>query len=218
MKIETGNKLVFIGDSITCADRNFNLNGEGRDDAAYGSGYVRMVKSMLDAFYPERQIRVVNKGIGGHTVLDLAERWQSDVLDLKPDWLSVMIGINDVWRQFDTPLATERHVQLDVYTDTYRRLLEQARPGLTGLVIASPYVLDTNLDDSMRRRMDEYRAVSQQLAAEFDGIYVDTQLAFDAYLQHYHPNQLCWDRIHPSASGHMVIARAWLNALGFKWQ
>lgn len=217
MKIEPNEKLVFIGDSITSAARNFDLGGEGNDDA-YGSGYVRMVKSILDAFCPERRIRVINKGIGGHTVLDLAERWQRDVLDLKPDWLSVMIGINDVWRQFDRPLMTESHVQLDVYTDTYRRLLEQTRPGLKGLVIASPYVLDTNIDDAMRRRMDEYRAVSQQMAEEFDGIYVDTQVAFDAYLQHYHSNQLCGDRIHPSSSGHMVIARAWLNALGFEWQ
>lgn len=217
MKIETNQKLLFIGDSITSAARNFELGGEGLSDEAYGSGYVRMVKSMLDTFYPERRIRVVNQGIGGHTVLDLEARWQRDVLAQKPDWLSVMIGINDVWRQFDNPLMTDRHVSLERYTDTYRRLLEQTRPSLSGLVIASPYVIDRNTEDAMRQRMDEYRFVSKRLASEFDARYVDTQAHFDIYLKHYHPNQLCWDRIHPSATGHMLLARAWLDAVGFKW-
>lgn len=218
MKIEANQKLLFIGDSITSAARNFECGGEGLSDDAYGSGYVRMIKSVLDAFYPERHIRVINQGVGGNTVRDLEARWDVDVLQHKPDWLSVMIGINDVWRQFDNPLRPELHVSLDVYSDTYRRLLEQTRPALKGLVIASPYFIERNLQDAMRSRMDEYRAVSKQLADEFDAIYVDAQEAFDAYLEHYHPNQLCWDRIHPSATGHMLIARAWLNALDFQWR
>lgn len=218
MKIEANQKLLFIGDSITSATRNFERGGEGLEDDAYGSGYVRIIKSMLDAFYPERRIRVVNQGIGGHTVRDLEARWQADVIQRQPDWLSVMIGINDVWRQFDTPLMAERHVSLKDYTDTYRRLLESTRPSLKGLVIASPYFIESNADDLMRRRMDAYRSASERLAGEFDAIYVDTQVGFDAYLEHYHPSQLCWDRIHPSAAGHMLIARAWLDALDFQWR
>jgi lysophospholipase L1-like esterase len=217
MKIQTGQKVVFIGDSITSAARNFDLGGEGHSDEAYGSGFVLMIKSILDAVYPERRIRVINRGVGGHTIRDLAARWKRDVLDLEPDWLTVMIGINDVWRQFDSPLQADIHVGPDEYLDTYRRLLGQARPSLKGLIIASPYVIDSNPEDAMRRRMDEYREMSRRVADEHDAIYVDTQQPFDRYLEHYHPNQLCWDRIHPSATGHMLIARAWLEAVDFAW-
>jgi len=216
IRIEPASKLLFIGDSITSGGRNLNLPGEGRTDDAYGSGYVLFVKSLLESSRPDSRIRVVNKGIGGHTVRDLAARWQADVLDFRPDWLSVMIGINDVWRQFDTPLRAEIHVSLEEYTSTLRSLLADVRPSLKGLVVCSPYVIDANPADPMRAAMDRYGAAARSLAKEFDATFVDTQAAFDAYLRHHHPNQLCWDRIHPSATGHMLIAKAWLDAIGFE--
>ena len=77
--------------------------GEGRADDALGRGYVMMVDALLGAVYPERMIRVINMGVSGNTTRDLKARWQRDVLDLKPDWLSIMIGANDVWRQYDSP-------------------------------------------------------------------------------------------------------------------
>jgi lysophospholipase L1-like esterase len=217
MKIEKGQRLLFTGDSITSAARNFDMNGEGSDDA-FGSGYVRMVKSIIESGYPERNIRFINTGYGGNTIRDLAGRWQADVVDREPDWLSVKIGINDVWRQFDAPLRSELHVVPEEYQATYRRLLAPLRAKLKGLVLCSPYVIDDDPKDAMRARMDEYRAMCQELAREFDAIYVDTQAPFDAYLKYHHPNALCWDRIHPSATGHMLIARAWLDAVGFDWQ
>jgi lysophospholipase L1-like esterase len=76
----------------------------GIDGSGLGTGYVSLVDSLLRAAYPQGRIRMVNMGTSGNTVRDLAERWQTDVLDLEPDWLSIMIGINDVWRQFDSPL------------------------------------------------------------------------------------------------------------------
>ena len=217
MKIQPGSKLLFIGDSITSGARNFNHPGEGRTDDAYGSGYVLLVKSLLEVTHPALRFRVVNKGIGGHTVRDLAARWQTDVLDLQPEWVSVMIGINDVWRQFDSPLQTESHVGLEEYTTTLRALLATVRPSLKGLVVCSPYVIDTNPTDPMRAAMDRYAAATRAIAEELDALFVDTQKPFDTYLRHHHPNQLCWDRIHPSATGHMLIAKAWLDAVGFEW-
>lgn len=129
IRIEPASKLLFIGDSITRAGRNLDQSGEGRTNEAYGSGYVLLVKSLIEAMHPELRIRVVNQGIGGNTVRDLAARWQADVIEHKPDWLSVMIGINDVWRQFDTPLQTELHVGLEEYSNTLRSLLASVRPG-----------------------------------------------------------------------------------------
>lgn len=216
MKIGENSKLVFIGDSITSADRNIGCNGEGGNEA-FGSGYVLMVKSMLEAVYPERRIRTVNMGVGGHTIRDLEARWTRDVIERRPNWLSVMIGINDVWRQFDASLRPEMHVYPDEYKETYRDILRPIREQLDGMVIASPYVVDNNANDAMRQRMDEYREISAEIAREFDAIYVDVQAPFDAFLEHCHANSLCWDRIHVNATGHMLIAREWLNAVEFTW-
>lgn len=108
MNIPPNSKLVMIGDSITDCDRTRPI-GEGLF-GAQGKGYVSLVDGLLTARYPAHRIRVVNMGTSGHTVRDLQGRWQTDVLDLKPDWLSILIGINDVWRHFDTPLQSECQV------------------------------------------------------------------------------------------------------------
>ena len=99
MKLSPRSRLVMIGDSVTDCDRARPV-GEGEPEAL-GHGYVAEIAALLMAVYPARSIRVTNMGIGGNTVRDLAARWDTDVLALKSDWLSVMIGINDVWRHFD---------------------------------------------------------------------------------------------------------------------
>jgi lysophospholipase L1-like esterase len=111
MLIESGSKLVMIGDSITDSER-WRPFVEG-PLAALGGGYVHLVGGLLGAVYPQRGIRVVNMGVSGDRVRDVKARWQTDVLDRQPDWLSVMIGINDVWRQFDVPHMPEQHVRLE---------------------------------------------------------------------------------------------------------
>jgi lysophospholipase L1-like esterase len=184
---------------------------------ALGKGYVAQIDALLTAVYPEYKIRVVNMGSSGNTIRDLENRWQSDVLDLKPDWLSVMIGINDVWRQFDSPLRPEIAVTPDEYEPIYRRILTAARPSLKGLVLLTPFYIEPNATDAMRARMDEYGAIVQKLADEFDATFVNTQDAYNAVLTHLYPATLAWDRVHPGAGGHMVLARAFLNAVGFAW-
>ncbi len=206
-------KLVMIGDSITDCARARPI-GEGLFDAL-GKGYVALVEATLTAALPEQHIRVVNVGSSGNTVRDLATRWHTDVLDLNPDWLSIMIGINDVWRQFDTPLQTEQHVRLDTYAETLEKLVSQTRPRLKGLVLMTPFMIEPNRTDAMRAMMDSYGAVVKALARQHDAILVDTQAAFDPVLAHLHPMALAWDRIHPNPAGHMVLARAFLKAVGF---
>src|SRR5699024_10230008 len=98
MKLKKSQKLLFIGDSVTDCERA-KPHGEGLFQAL-GNGYVSIIDSFLQSTYPELGIRVVNKGLSGNTVRDLKARWQEDVLDQSPDWLAIMIGINDVWRQF----------------------------------------------------------------------------------------------------------------------
>lgn len=215
LRLEADTKLVMIGDSITDCERARPI-GEGLFNAL-GKGYVSLVDSLLQATYPERGIRVVNMGTSGNTVRDLEARWQTDVLDLKPDWLSIMIGINDVWRQFDSPWQPEWAVTLDEYRPTLERLVAQTRPQLKGLVLLTPYFIEPNRADPMRAMMDRYGAVVRELALQYDAVFVDTQAAFNATMEHIHPTGLAWDRIHPGQVGHMVLARAFLTAIGYDW-
>jgi lysophospholipase L1-like esterase len=215
MLIAKNAKLLFIGDSITDAGRNKPV-GEGKNQA-WGSGYVNVIGGLLGARYPERRIRLVNMGVSGNTARDLAERWQRDVLELEPDWLSVMIGINDVWRQFDSPLRPEIHVDLGEYRETLDELLREVRRDLDGLVLMSPYFLEPNRQDPMRAMMDRYGEACRELADAHDAVFVDVQAAFDRVLEHRHPMSLAWDRVHPEIEGHSVIARSFLQAVDFEF-
>lgn len=215
MKIEAGSRLVMIGDSITDAGRARPI-GEGRGEAL-GKGYVALVDSLLGTWYPEHGIRVTNVGTSGNTVRNLQERWQTDVIDLQPDWLSVMIGINDVWRQFDLPTYKERHVHIEEYERTLRELVDTVRGKLKGLVLMTPFYIEPNQADAMRVTMDAYGRIVEQIASETGAVFVDTQRAFDRVLEHYYPATLAWDRVHPGMTGHMVLARAFLDGIGFEW-
>lgn len=216
MIITDNSKLVMIGDSITDSGRTQPV-GEGLFEA-HGKGYVAYVAGLIAASYPERQIRVVNMGTSGNTVRDLKTRWQRDVLDLKPDWLSIMIGINDVWRQFDLPLQTEMHVSLAEYEQTLEELVTAVKPSLKGLVLMTPYFIEPSPADEMRAMMDRYGSVVRGLAQKHSAIFVDTQAAFNAVLKHCYPASLAWDRVHPGVAGHMVLAKAFLEAVGFEWR
>jgi lysophospholipase L1-like esterase len=213
MKLEKGQKLVMIGDSITDCGR-VRPAGEGLGEAL-GKGYVALVDAQLAAAYPKLGIRIVNKGLGGNRVRELKARWQEDVIALKPDWASIMIGINDVWRQFDLPRQAEEHVLPDEYESTLGELIQQTRPKVKGLVMLTPYFIEPNVQDAMRARMDQYSAIVRKIAKVNDAILIDTQAAFDEVLATYHPMTLAWDRVHPNLTGHMVIARAFLKGIGF---
>jgi len=215
MKIRARQKLVMIGDSITDAGRAQPV-AEGLFDPL-GRGYVTQVEALLGATVPELGIRVVNVGNSGNTVRDLKARWDRDVVALKPDWLSVFIGVNDVWRQFDLPRMKETHVGIREYERTLEELLQRTRPLIKGLVLMTPFFIEPSRKDAMRRRMDAYGAVVKKLAKRHDAVLVDVQAAFDRVLRRQHPAALAWDRIHPNQAGHMVIARAFLNAIGYKW-
>lgn len=201
-------KIVMIGDSITdCGRRDVN--------APHGNGYVSLVRAMILARYPERHLSFVNRGIGGNTVRDLASRWQADVIHERPDWLSCKIGINDVWRSYDS--AGQGAVSLDEYRTTLKRLLTEAREK-TGcnLIVMEPYVIDTDRKNSMRPRMDEYGLAAREVAKELGAVNVRTQEAFDRVLKHSTPEDWANDKVHPNLEGHAVIAEAFLRAVGFE--
>lgn len=213
MKLENGQTLLFTGDSITDCGRSRSP----RENAGLGDGYVNLVHSFLSAWYPQNNIRILNTGIGGNRVTDLDRRWQVDVLDHKPDWLSIMIGINDVWQHFDTTNNPRDQVDIVKYENIYRELLDQTRPTLTGLVLMTPFFIEANRDDPMRAMMDTYSAIVEGLARDYDAVFVDIQATYDSYLEHRPSQSLCDDRVHPNQSGHILMAKAFLNAMEFDW-
>jgi lysophospholipase L1-like esterase len=216
MKIEPGSTLIFIGDSITGWGRERPLADEADD--VLGTGYVQYVDSLLTAAYPGRRIRTFNMGVGGNTIRDLAARWQRHVLDVHPDWLSIMIGINDVWRQFDHWVPPDAQVSLDEYERTLGGLIRSVRPTLRGLVLMTPYFLEPDRSVPIRAMMDRYGGAVCRLASAHSAVFVDTQTPFDAAMRELAPEELADDRVHVNAVGHMILARAFLQAVGFSWQ
>lgn len=202
MKIQPNSKLVMIGDSITDCGRFGTADG-------LGDGYVRFVDEALRGF----GVKVINKGISGNTVRDLKHRWQRDVLDLKPDWLSIMIGINDVWRQFDGLEVSAHWVLIDEYEQTLDDLVAKVLQSLQGLVLMTPYFLELDRSDDMRAKMDKYGQVVRKLAEKYDAVFVDTQAAFDQFLQNANASQISNDRVHMNAVGHRVLAKSFLEAI-----
>ena len=215
MLLERNTKLVMIGDSITDCGRKLPI-GEG-STGAEGFGYVCFVSALLKNFYKDNDNRVINMGISGDRVRELKDRWDRDVLELKPDYLSIMIGINDIWRQFEHPLRVEDHVYIDEYRNTLEELIEKTLPSLKKLILITPFFIESNKNDLMRIEVDKYGQVVKELANKYDAIFVDTQKAFDELLENNYSAVFALDRVHPNPTGHMAIARAFLNAIDFNW-
>ncbi|MCI7736499.1 MAG: SGNH/GDSL hydrolase family protein [Clostridiales bacterium] len=212
MLFEKGQTVLFIGDSISDYERARPV-GEGLSDA-WGRSYVADVGALLGCMYPELALRIVNMGISGNQVRDLQARWETDVMARKPDWVSVLIGINDVWRQFDCPYMPETHVPPEEFEKTYARLIERTLPHVKGMILMSPYFMEPNRLDPMRARMDEYGAITRRLAGQYGLVFVDLQAAWDALFAHMHPCNIAWDRIHPNQTGCMYIAKQFLRVVG----
>ena len=217
MQIQPNSRLVFIGDSITDCGRRRSI-GEGSFDGGLGNGYVSLIDAALASSYPDYGIKIINVGISGNTVQDLKYRWSSDVLALKPDWLSVLIGINDVWQQISRPGFLEHNDSSHEFAHVLDELIQQVRPNLKGLILMTPYYLETNLQDPIRVMMDHYGEQVGEVAAAHEGILVDTQRNFDRILKWTDPLDLALDRIHINLSGHMLLAREFLEQVGFSWE
>ena len=216
MIIQPNSKLLFIGDSITDANRARPV-GEIWE-GSLGTGYVNFAEALLGARYPSHNIRVANMGVSANTVMDLKARWQTDVLDLKPDWLAVCIGINDVWWQFAFPYVPEKQIPINQYTQTLDELITITKPVLKGVILIAPYYIEPDRKEPVRVMMDKYGSAMRQVAEKHQAVFVDTQAAFDEVLPQAHSSFFALDRVHPTQAGHMILARAFLQAIGWEWE
>ena len=197
--------IVFIGDSITDA---------GRCEAAYkplGYGYVHFVANWLLAKYPEFNLNSINNGIGGNTIRDLDGRWEKDCLAYKPDILSVLIGINDVWRQYADRL--DEAVFLDEYELTYKRLLLQVKEkNDCQLVLMEPFMFCDDQENPMYNSLKEFIDTVDNLAKQFDAVLVPMQELINKKIKQVPPYKWSDDMVHPYLWAHAWIAQCWLEA------
>lgn len=213
MIFEHNDRIVFAGDSITDMDRAKPL-GEGLFNNL-GFGYVRMVENLLASVYPEVYLRITNAGISGNTSRDLLNRFEKDVVELNPDWVSICIGVNDVWRQFDTPAHLDYQVMPDEYEQNVEKMILAVKDRVKGVFIMTPYYMEPNKDDWMRARMDEYGVICKKLAEKYGCTFIDLQAMFNEYFKHRHSTFVAWDRVHPNQIGAMAIAREFLKHCEF---
>ena len=210
MLFEKNQTILFIGDSISDYDRARPV-GEGN---GIGRSYVANVAALLGCMYPELNLRITNMGISGNRVTSLKRRWETDVMDRHPDWVSVLIGINDVWRHFDCPAIPEEHNSPEVFETTYEELIQRTLPHVKGMILMSPFFMEPNKADAMRIKMDEYGAIVRKLAEKYNLLFIDLQAAWDDLFQYMHPCNIAWDRVHPNQTGCMYIAKQFLKAVG----
>ena len=215
MIFEHMDRIVFAGDSITDMGSKQPV-GEGLFDNT-GRSYVRIIENMLACYYPEIYLRVTNSGISGNTSRDLIERWDRDVIALNPQWVSICIGVNDVWRQFDSPAMSDKAVQPDEYRDNLIKMIESVKDKVKGIFLMAPYYMEPNSNDAMRARMDEYGRICRELAEKYGCIFIDLQEMFNKYFKHRHSSFIAWDRVHPNQIGATIIAREFLKHCDFDY-
>lgn len=207
MIFRDGQRIVFIGDSITDAGRT---EGKG----PYGTGYVSLVRAFVTVVHPHLKLSWANHGISGNTVRDLAARWERDAIAPRPDWLAVKVGINDAYRTVNNN-PQRPGVPLDEYATTLRSLLDDAVKATgCGLILGTPYYIEPDRTHPVRAMMDRYGAAVRGLADDLGAVLIDTQAAFDKVLTCTDPSDWADDNVHPNLPGHALLARDYLAAIG----
>ena len=206
-------RVVFAGDSVTDMGSERPV-GEGLFDNL-GRSYVRVIENMLMAWYPKLNIRITNSGISGNTSKDLLERFDRDVVELNPQWVSICIGINDVWRQFDVPACRDYAVSVEEYEKNLETMILKIRGKVKGIFICTPYYIEPNKSDLLRNRMDEYIKVCKYLAQKYNGELVDFQGMYDEFCKYKHSSIIAWDRVHPNQMGATLMAKEFLKHCDF---
>lgn len=210
--IQDGHSVVFQGDSLTDTDRR-------GAKYPFGWGYVRMAIDLITARYPDRRIAYYNRGISGNTTDELVKRWHDDCIALKPDWVSLLIGINDLHRFFNP--NRENYVSPEAYRRNYETILERTRRKTQArLVLMDPYYISTETDPGSQRgtvlgMLPAYVAVVREMTKRYGAIHVPLHDVFQEQLKYRPADDFCGEPVHPNPAGHMVIAEAWLKALGW---
>ncbi|MFH1009479.1 MAG: SGNH/GDSL hydrolase family protein [Candidatus Latescibacterota bacterium] len=209
-QVQDGQTFLAIGDSITDAGRRGDL-------APFGNGYVSLFIEMVTAQFPDRCIRFINKGNGGNRITDLKERWEDDVIPNDPDWLSLMIGINDVHSYLQDPT---NGVSVALFSETYDWILnETVQHTRARIVLMEPFYISTDRSGQTFRSqvlettLPEYIAVVHDMSRKYQTRLVRLHELFQHHLKFRPTETFCPEPVHPNRSGHVVIATELLRAV-----
>ncbi|NML39242.1 SGNH/GDSL hydrolase family protein [Chitinophaga sp. G-6-1-13] len=204
--------ILFQGDSITDVGRKREAM-DANNGAALGGGYPHLAAAHLLLKRPGDNLKFYNKGISGNKVFQLADRWDADCLQLKPDVLSILVGVNDFWHT----LNGNYNGTSKVYHDDYDKLLNRTKQALPDvqLIIGEPYAVKgvKAVDDKWYPTFNEYRAAARELADKYKAVFIPYQAIYDKAIQAAPAAYWTPDGVHPSVAGAQLMAEAWLQCV-----
>ncbi len=210
--IEPGSVILLQGDSITDSGRDRKRQDNANDARAMGRGYALLAAAQLLAEQRDTELKIYNRGNSGNKVFQLADRWDKDCLALKPDVVSILIGVNDIWHK----LGGRYDGTVEIYERDYRALLERTRRELpeVKLIVCEPFVLRCGaVNDTWFPEFDSYRTAAKNVAKAFNAVFVPFQTVFDKAIQDTPPAHWAADGVHPTMAGAQLMAQAWLAAV-----
>jgi len=199
--------VLFQGDSITDCGRDRNSK-DANSAGALGTGYPLLVSAAALAAHADRELKFFNRGISGNKVPDLEARWRTDTLDLQPDVLSILIGVNDFWHKLDHGYTGT----VEDYEQQYSALLDETRRALphTQIIVLEPFVLRCGaVTARWFPEFDQRRAAAGRVANKARVSFVPLQSAFDQKTKSSRPEYWAADGVHPTPAGHALIAEQW---------
>lgn len=203
--------ILMQGDSITDAGRDRSAY-YANDSRGMGNGYVYQIVAEMLGKNPGKGFRFYNRGISGNKVYQLAERWEDDALQLDPDVLSILIGVNDFWHT----LSSGYKGTAETYAADYRMLLDRTLETLPGvkLILGEPFAVKdgTAINESWYPEFNKYQSAAKKIAKEYDAVFVPYQDTFDAALKKAPAVYWCPDGVHPSVAGAWLMKEAWIKA------
>jgi lysophospholipase L1-like esterase len=211
--IKPGQTVMFTGDSVTdCGRRDIHK--------PLGNGYAQLATELIRCRYVGGGQTFINTGISGHKVSNLLDRWTDDVVRARPDWLSILIGVNDLWHLLNRAPDTYDY---PVYDELYEKLLARTRQELpkTNLILVTPFFMSLEKpgEDTFRARMmsrlPKYIQTVTRLAKKYKTRLVNPHAAFQTLLKHHPADNFCAEPVHPNATGHLVLAHEWLKSVGW---
>jgi lysophospholipase L1-like esterase len=178
-----------------------------------GSGYAMIAASGLLFQYADKNLKIYNRGISGNKVYQLADRWEKDCLDIKPNVLSILIGVNDFWHK----LLGRYNGTIQTYREDYKALLDRTKQKLPDvkLIIGEPYAVTgvKAVDEKWFPDFNEYRAAAKEIAESFDAVFIPYQSVFDKAQKIAPGSYWTIDGVHPSLAGAHLMAHAWMEAV-----
>ena len=211
--IKPNDIILFQGDSITECGRSRDAANKPNDHGALGLGYAMMAAAQLLSSNPSGGLQFFNRGVSGNRIVDLYARIKCDLINLKPNLVSILIGVNDTWHEH----GNQNGVEVPKYERFYRHLLDEVIVCLPGVkfVLCEPFVLECGVvTNEWIVEINQRREVVDKLAQEYGATLVRFQTLFDQAVKEAPPSYWAADGVHPTAAGHMLMAQAWLKQVG----